>query len=53
VRLSGWEALWTVTPNLLAVGAVGQGDFAAAAALIAQADAVREATGSHIAPYAP
>jgi DNA-binding CsgD family transcriptional regulator len=38
--------------NQLAVGAVWRGDFAAAAALIAEADAVCEATGSHIAPSA-
>jgi len=42
-------------PFLLA--AMGQdpvwsGDFAAAASLIAEADAVCEATGSHVAPYA-
>ena len=36
--------------NQLAVGAVWRGDFAAAAALTGEADAVCEATGSHIAP---
>jgi len=38
--------------NQLAVGAVWRGDFAAAAALTGEADAVCEATGSHIAPSA-
>jgi DNA-binding CsgD family transcriptional regulator len=37
---------------VLAVAAVARGDFAAAASLIAETDAVCEATGSHIAPYA-
>jgi DNA-binding CsgD family transcriptional regulator/tetratricopeptide (TPR) repeat protein len=37
---------------VLAVAAVARGDFAAAASLIAEADAVCEATGTHIAPYA-
>jgi DNA-binding CsgD family transcriptional regulator len=38
--------------NQLAVGALWRGEFAAAAALTAEADAVCEATGSHIAPSA-
>jgi len=38
--------------NLLVTAAVWWGDFAAAASLIAEADAVVEATGSHIAPSA-
>ena len=38
--------------GVLALDAVLRGDFAAAASLIAEADAVSEATGSHIAPYA-
>ena len=38
--------------GVLALDAVFRGDFAAAASLIAEADAVCEATGSHIAPYA-
>jgi DNA-binding CsgD family transcriptional regulator len=37
---------------VLAVADVARGDFAAAASLIAETDAVCEATGSHIAPYA-
>jgi tetratricopeptide (TPR) repeat protein len=37
---------------VLAVAAVSRGDFAAAASLIAETDAVCEATGSNIAPYA-
>ena len=37
---------------VLAVAAVARGDFAAAASLIAETEAVCEATGSHIAPYA-
>jgi DNA-binding CsgD family transcriptional regulator len=37
---------------VLAVAAVARGDFEAAASLIAEGDAVCEATGSHIAPYA-
>jgi DNA-binding CsgD family transcriptional regulator len=36
---------------VLAVADVARGDFAAAASLIAETDAVCEATGSHIAPY--
>jgi DNA-binding CsgD family transcriptional regulator len=36
--------------NQLAVGAVWRGDFVAADALIAEADAAREATGAHMAP---
>jgi DNA-binding CsgD family transcriptional regulator len=36
----------------MAQDAVWSGDFAAAASLIAEADTVREATGSRIAPYA-
>jgi len=38
--------------NQLASAAVWRGDFAAAASLIAEADAVCEATGARIAPYA-
>jgi DNA-binding CsgD family transcriptional regulator len=38
--------------NQLASAAVWQGDFAAAATLIAEADAISEATGARIAPYA-
>jgi DNA-binding CsgD family transcriptional regulator len=38
--------------NQLATAAVWRGDFAAAASLIAEADAVCEATGAQIAPYA-
>jgi len=38
--------------NQLATAAVQEGDFAAAASLIAEADAVGEATGARIAPYA-
>jgi DNA-binding CsgD family transcriptional regulator len=38
--------------GVLALDAVLRGDFAAAASLITEADAVSEATGSHIAPYA-
>jgi hypothetical protein len=38
--------------NQLALAAVWRGDFAAAAALIAEADAVCKATGARIAPYA-
>ena len=38
--------------NMMAIDAVRSGDFAAAASLIAEADAVCEATGSRIAPYA-
>jgi hypothetical protein len=38
--------------NQLASAAVWQGDFAAAASLIAEADAIPEATGARIAPYA-
>ena len=38
--------------GVLALDAVLRGDFAAAASLIAEADAVSEATGSRIAPYA-
>ena len=38
--------------GVLALDAVLRGDFAAAASLISEADAVSEATGSHIAPYA-
>jgi DNA-binding CsgD family transcriptional regulator len=37
---------------VLAVAAVARGDYAAAASLIAEGDAVCEATGSRIAPYA-
>src|SRR5487761_188100 len=37
---------------VLAVADVARGDFAAAASLIAETDAVCETTGSHIAPYA-
>jgi DNA-binding CsgD family transcriptional regulator len=37
--------------NQLAIAAVWWGDFAAAASLIAEADAVCEATGARIAPY--
>jgi DNA-binding CsgD family transcriptional regulator len=37
---------------VLAVADVARGDFAAAASLIAETEAVCEATGSHIAPYA-
>ena len=36
---------------VLAVADVARGDFAAAASLIAETDAVCEATGSHIGPY--
>jgi DNA-binding CsgD family transcriptional regulator len=38
--------------GVLALDAVLRGDFAAAASLITEADAVSEATGSRIAPYA-
>jgi DNA-binding CsgD family transcriptional regulator len=38
--------------NQMASDAVGRGDFAAAASLIAEADTVCEATGFRIAPYA-
>jgi len=38
--------------NSLAADAVYSGDFAAAASLIAEADAVCEATGARLAPYA-
>jgi DNA-binding CsgD family transcriptional regulator len=38
--------------SLMAVDAVWQGDFAAAASLIAECDAVCEATGSRITPHA-
>jgi DNA-binding CsgD family transcriptional regulator len=38
--------------NQLATAAVWRGDFAIAASLIAEADAVCEATGARIAPYA-
>jgi DNA-binding CsgD family transcriptional regulator len=38
--------------NEMAVAAVWRGDFAAAASLITEADAVCEATGASIAPYA-
>jgi DNA-binding CsgD family transcriptional regulator len=38
--------------NRMAVDAVWSGDFAAATSLIAEADAVREATGARLAPYA-
>ena len=38
--------------NQLASAAVWRGDFAAAASLIAEADAVCEATGAASAPYA-
>ena len=38
--------------GVLALDAVLRGDFAAAASLITEADAVSKATGSHIAPYA-
>ena len=34
------------------MGAAWSGDFAAAASLIAETDAVAEATGSRLAPYA-
>jgi DNA-binding CsgD family transcriptional regulator len=37
--------------NQMATDAAFSGDFAAAASLIAEADAVREATGSRLAPY--
>src|SRR6266566_1941998 len=36
----------------LALSAIFRGDFAAAASLIAEGDAVREVTGSRLAPYA-
>jgi ATP/maltotriose-dependent transcriptional regulator MalT len=38
--------------NMMAMDAVWSGDFAAAASLIMEADAVCEATGSHLAPFA-
>jgi hypothetical protein len=38
--------------NQLASAAVWRGDFAAAASLVAEADAVCEAAGARIAPYA-
>jgi DNA-binding CsgD family transcriptional regulator len=38
--------------NVMALDAVYSGDFASAASLVAEADAVCEATGSGIAPYA-
>ena len=38
--------------NQLASAAVQRGDFAAAASLVAEADAISEATGARIAPYA-
>ncbi len=38
--------------NRMAVDAVWSGDFAAATSLIAEADAIREATGARLAPYA-
>ena len=38
--------------NRMAVTAVWSGDFTAATSLIAEADAVREATGAPLAPYA-
>ena len=38
--------------NSLAADAVYSGDFAAATSLIAEADAIREATGASLAPYA-
>ena len=38
--------------NMTAMDAVWSGDFAAAASLIAEADAVCEATGARLAPYA-
>lgn len=37
--------------NRMAVDAVWSGDFTAATSLIAEADAVREATGTRLAPY--
>jgi hypothetical protein len=55
VRLApGNGALDQLPIDLGALGtdAAWRGDFAAAAALIAEADAVCEATGSHAAPYA-
>ncbi len=50
-RTSGALAVLTVGVNVLAQAAAMAGDLAEAAALIVEARAVTEATGTHIAPY--
>ena len=50
-RDSGALAVLAVGVNVMAQAVVLAGDFATAASLIAEADAVTEATGARVAPY--
>jgi DNA-binding NarL/FixJ family response regulator len=50
-RSAGALAVLVVAVNVLEQVATFAGDFTAATALKAEADAVREATGTHVAPY--
>ena len=52
VREAGLLAQLVISVNAVAVRTIWRGDFAAAASLIAEAEAIAEATGTRLAPYA-
>jgi DNA-binding CsgD family transcriptional regulator len=50
-RSAGALAVLAVSVNVLAQAVALSGDFGSAALLVSEADAVRDATGTHVAPY--